>query len=69
MQDPQLYFSKESSESTIGMIAMQGAKFIAQCSRYSVQPTAVAVLSTSLCSDAGAVVWACKCACMGCRYA
>ena len=33
------------------------------------QPTAVAVLSTSLCSDAGAVVWACECACRGCVYA
>ena len=27
------------------------------------QPTAVAVMSTSLSSDAGAVVWACECAC------
>ena len=44
------------SESTIGMVAMQGGKVIAQCSRYGVQPTAVAVLSTSLSSDAGAVV-------------
>ena len=25
--------------------------------------TAVAVLSTLLCSDAGVVVWACECAC------
>ena len=39
---------------------MQGEKVIAQCSRYGVQPTAVAVLSTSLSSDAGAVV---LCAC------
>ena len=38
------------------MVAMQGEKVIAQCSRYGVQPTAVAVLSTSLSSDAGAVV-------------
>ena len=45
------------------MVAIQRAKFIAQCSRYGVEPTTVAVLSTSLCSDAGAVVWACECAC------
>ena len=37
---------------------------MAQCSRYGVQPTAVAVLSKSLCSDAGAVFGACKGACM-----
>ena len=45
-----LYFSGESIKRI--HVAMQGAKVIAQCSR----PTAVAVLSTSLSSDAGAVV-------------
>ena len=49
-----LYFSGESIKQI--HVAMQGAKVIAQCSRYGVQPTAVAVLSTSLSSDAGAVV-------------
>ena len=77
MRDPQLYFSKEFSESTIGMIAMQ-----AQCSRYSLQPAysscsaeyiGCALMLERLfghafvpawCADmldAGTIVWVCMC--------